>query len=290
MNNHLSNPKTFVRKLLIPIIFTLISLILIFKTRSPIDTDIQPWKDGIITFTISGNVPDHLIPVIKGAMNVWESVCNIRFVETPEGEYKIEMWDKFALSESTYGSRKTKSGELGLKIGKIPESYFNYYNMVLLHELGHCLGMTHEQERSDRDKYVTIHWDNIIEPCKKSFIIRHNGLIDESKFGYDVDSIMHYSSYFCAKNDNNTIDAKGVEIENITISEGDIKKIQSIYGGSVKNDPVGACFDGYRKCLSEVRKFQCFGDRAVFFEGKSCDMVNLEHKFVKEKQNIRLYE
>ena len=32
---------------------------------------------------------------------------------------------------------------------------------VVVHELLHTLGVRHEQQRPDRDDYVTVHWDNI---------------------------------------------------------------------------------------------------------------------------------
>jgi hypothetical protein len=60
-----------------------------------------------------------------------------------------------------------------------------------MHELGHALGMAHEQARPDRDQFVVIHWDNIEEDKAYNFEVDANGFADVD---YDYQSLMHYDS------------------------------------------------------------------------------------------------
>ncbi|XP_037394891.1 high choriolytic enzyme 1 isoform X2 [Pygocentrus nattereri] len=63
---------------------------------------------------------------------------------------------------------------------------------VAAHEFMHALGFVHEQSRSDRDRYVTILWDNIMEGQKHNFRKYHTNNLNTA---YDYSSVMHYGRF-----------------------------------------------------------------------------------------------
>lgn len=64
------------------------------------------------------------------------------------------------------------------------------------HEMMHALGFFHEQSRTDRDQYVRILWDNIIndDRIRKNFKAYPKSMIDDLDFPYDYNSLMHYEA------------------------------------------------------------------------------------------------
>jgi len=79
-----------------------------------------------------------------------------------------------------------------------------------LHELGHALGMGHEQARPDRDEYVEIHEDRIQDGKQHNFDITRGG---DTERPYDLLSIMHYDADSFSTSDKPTITAKGKAYE-----------------------------------------------------------------------------
>lgn len=101
-----------------------------------------------------------------------------------------------------------------------------------IHEIGHVVGLWHEQSREDRDLFVTINWANIQPGTEHNF---NQHITDGDDVGaYDFGSIMHYSRTAFSVNGQDTITPIGIVPPGVVIgqrtglSPGDIAAANSI--------------------------------------------------------------
>lgn len=127
----------------------------------------------------------------------------------------------------------------------------------LAHELMHSLGFFHEHTRSDRDNYITVHWNKIGRNWKHNFLpcTAYPEGCNDLEVGYDYDSIMHYGPDL----EGLTVitpKKKGAKIgQREKLSEKDLIGINEHYGcdpgtidaGSGTNEP-GCEPDKWDKC------------------------------------------
>ena len=104
--------------------------------------------------------------------------------------------------------------------------------MRTTHELGHALGLWHEQSRADRDNYIKIIWENINEDYRYNFSQHLSDGLDFAD--YDYQSIMHYTAYAFSKNGKKTIIPlqESADIgQRDHLSNKDIAAINAMYPG-----------------------------------------------------------
>lgn len=64
---------------------------------------------------------------------------------------------------------------------------------TIMHEMLHSAGFFHQQSAADRDKFVKINWENIVDGHEGNFNKFDSDKITNYGIEYDYNSIMHYS-------------------------------------------------------------------------------------------------
>ncbi len=181
------------------------------------------WPNGIVPYEIFSSVSSDARRHINEAIAHWEERTNIDFIDrTDETEYVI--FANGSICSSNVG-RTGRGVFIYLKEGDCSRG-------TLIHEIGHAIGLYHEQSRSDRDKYVRILYENIKDRFSNQFRIIGSNSNDLGP--YDFDSIMHYGNKALSKNGQPTIETipPGIPIgQRDGLSDGDLFAVCKLYRG-----------------------------------------------------------
>ena len=96
-----------------------------------------------------------------------------------------------------------------------------------IHEIGHSLGLLHEQMRKDRDEYVIVNVSRVTPGYESNFNSMSSSGRDVG--AYDYKSIMHYSATTFSNGEGPTIIAPQPIGQRVSVSTGDVSAIQFMY-------------------------------------------------------------
>ncbi|KAH3871454.1 meprin A subunit alpha-like [Dreissena polymorpha] len=208
--------------------------------RNAINDRNRRWAHGVVPYEISSTYPATVQNIFKQAMAEIEEKTKVNGKTCIH--FKPHAGEPGYVKFVTGNGCHTPVGYIGrqsdVTIGPGCER-----KGTVMHELLHALGFWHEQSRTDRDTYVTIHLENIQKGHEGNFNKYPTGYIDLLGQPYDYGSIMHYSAYaFAIDPHKMTIEPKrpGVTIgQREALSATDIKEIQLLYD-CVAADPHGS--------------------------------------------------
>ncbi len=190
-------------------------------TIVPTSTSSKLWPNGTIYYTIDADVPNQQF-VLDGIAH-WNTHTSLKVLpRTNEANYvRFTHINIDAACNSYLGM---VGGEQALGVTN------NCPTGSVIHELGHAFGLYHEQQRTDRDGYMTVLYENIDKRFVGQFPEAPTAL---NRGYYDFDSIMHYPATGFSRNFLDSLESvpPGIPIgQRNALSPGDIDGVSRLYG------------------------------------------------------------
>ncbi|XP_057607875.1 meprin A subunit alpha [Chionomys nivalis] len=211
--------------------------ILLPRTRNALRDPTSRWKFPI-PYILADNLDLNAKGAILKAFEMFRLKSCVDF-KPYEGESSYIIFQKFSGCWSMVGDQHVGQN---LSIGSGCD-----YKAIIEHELLHALGFYHEQSRTDRDDYVTIHWDEILPDYEHNFNTYDDNTITDLNTPYDYESVMHYAPFSFNKNESiPTITTKIPEFNSVIgqrldFSAIDLERLNRMYNCTATHTLLDHC-------------------------------------------------
>lgn len=189
------------------------------------------WTKAIIPYAMKSHTfSDSDKTQIYASMKEWQSKTCLRF-EPYSGTLAQRLGHQNRILFQNGGGCSSYVGMIQRGPQPVTLAQGCRWESIVTHELGHAIGLHHEQCRPDRDQYVTINEGNVHGSMLYNFDKYASSEINTRGFAYDYYSIMHYGKTAFTNNGRVTIQTKDTRVQD---KIGKAQKLSGSDAGVVK--------------------------------------------------------
>ncbi|KFD65177.1 hypothetical protein M514_06993 [Trichuris suis] len=167
------------------------------KRKAGEDPPFRPWEGSVIPYRLDNSLREGSRVAIVKAIRLWQENTCLKLKEHSHGQFT----EGILFTENGYMC----SSFVG-KVGRVQNISISWPHCatagLVAHQIGHALGLLHEQNRLDRQRHVTVNYKNLNFNFYDLFARLRSDLLIDFALPYDLGSVMHVASMRSTKGDS----------------------------------------------------------------------------------------